>query len=58
MPRLAGLLLLPLILTAQERWTVFRSGPFEVLTTGGEKPARDVLTRLARLNLPLVDVSP
>jgi len=46
MPRLAGLLLLPLILTAQERWTVFRSGPFEVLTTGGEKPARDVLTRL------------
>jgi len=46
MLRLTGLLCVALALTAQERWTAFRSGPFEVLTSGGEKQARDVLMTL------------
>jgi hypothetical protein len=46
MLRLTGLLCVALALTAQERWTAFRSGPFEVLTTGGETQARDVLMTL------------
>ena len=46
MLRLTGLLCVALALTAQERWTAFRSGPFEVLTTGGEKQARDALMTL------------
>ncbi len=40
------LLLVPLLLPADDAWTVFRSGPLEVLTTGGAKQARDALTRL------------
>jgi hypothetical protein len=46
MLRLVGLLCVSLVLPAQERWTEFRSGPFEVLTNGGEKQARDALTTL------------
>ncbi|MBI4875026.1 MAG: hypothetical protein HY822_10385 [Acidobacteria bacterium] len=46
MRRLVCLLCLPLALAAQERWNAFRSGPFEVVTTGGDKPARDVLVVL------------
>ncbi len=46
MGRRIWLLLLPLLLSADDQWTVFRSGPLEVLTTGSEKQARDALTRL------------
>lgn len=46
MKRIACLLCLPLALAAQERWNAFRSGPFEVLTSGGDRPARDVLVVL------------
>lgn len=40
------MLCVALALPAQERWTAFRSGPFEVLTSGGHRQARDALTKL------------
>ena len=40
MPRTLCLALFLLPLFAEEKWTYVRSGPFEVWTDGGEKPAR------------------
>ena len=40
------LLSLSLLPAADERVTVFRSGPFEVYSTAGDKPAREILNRL------------
>lgn len=44
--RLAVLLLLPALFGAEERWTEFRSGPFQVLTNGADRNAREVLAQL------------
>ncbi len=37
---------LPLLLTAEDRWTAFKSGPFEVLSTSGDRAAREKLMYL------------
>jgi hypothetical protein len=46
MVRLAAVILLPLAVLGAERWTAFRSGPFEVLSADGEKHGREALNVL------------
>jgi tetratricopeptide (TPR) repeat protein len=41
--RLSLLLLLPALLAAEDRWIALRSGPFEVYSNAGDKPAREKL---------------
>lgn len=41
--RLLLLLCVPLILPAEDHWVAQKSGPFEVLSDAGERPARDKL---------------
>ena len=45
-PRLLLVLLLPLLLEADDHWIAFKSGPFEVFSNVGEKPAREKLMYL------------
>jgi hypothetical protein len=45
-PRLFLIALLPLILTAEDRWIGLKSGQFEVLSNAGDKGARDKLMYL------------
>jgi tetratricopeptide (TPR) repeat protein len=40
---------LPLAGLAEERWTSFQAGPFEVFTDAGAKPGREVLVRFEQL---------
>jgi tetratricopeptide (TPR) repeat protein len=40
------LLLIPFLLNAEEHWVEIRSGPFEVVSAGGDKPAREVMNQL------------
>lgn len=47
--RVCVLLLLALPLAAEERWTLFRSGPFEVMTNAGDRPGREALNYLEQL---------
>jgi hypothetical protein len=48
MLRLFLVLLLPFVASAA-RWTEIRSGPFDILTDGGDKPARELLNQLEQL---------
>jgi hypothetical protein len=41
--RLSLLLLLPVLLPAEDHWIALKSGPFEVYSTAGERPAREKL---------------
>ncbi len=43
MLRLSILLVLPALLCADDHWIALRSGPFEVFSNAGEKPAREKL---------------
>jgi len=45
-PRLFLIALLPLILSAEDRWIGLKSGPFEVLSNAGDKTAREKLMYL------------
>ena len=47
------LLCLPLAGFADERWTSFQSGPFEVLTDAGAKAGRETLVRFEQLRYAL-----
>jgi tetratricopeptide (TPR) repeat protein len=47
--RFFPILLLPLVLAADDHWTSFSSGPFEVFTNGAAKPARETLVRFEEL---------
>jgi hypothetical protein len=47
--RLVFCLLLPLLLVADERWIELRSGPFQVLTNGPDRNARDLLAQLDQI---------
>jgi hypothetical protein len=50
MPKWLVWLLLPLAATgAEDRWIDLRSGPFQVLSNAGDRPARDVLNLLEQL---------
>ena len=42
-PRVLLVLLLPVLLRAEDRWIALKSGPFEVFSNAGEKPAREKL---------------
>ncbi|HTW64210.1 MAG TPA: hypothetical protein VME17_06320 [Bryobacteraceae bacterium] len=42
-PRLLLIALLPALLAAKDRWIALKSGPFEVFSNVGEKPARETL---------------
>ncbi len=46
MLKLLVLLLIPIIAGAQDRWIRVRSGPFDVLSNAGDRPARDALNQL------------
>ncbi len=43
LPRVLLVLLLPVLLRAEDRWIALKSGPFEVFSNAGEKPAREKL---------------
>jgi hypothetical protein len=43
LPRLSLLLLLPALLPAEDHWIKLKSGPFEVFSSVGERPAREKL---------------
>jgi hypothetical protein len=45
-PRLFALLILPALLSADDRWIALKSGPFEVYSNVGDKPAREKLMEL------------
>lgn len=45
-PRRLLLLLLPALLLADDHWIALKSGPFEVYSSVGEKPARETLMEL------------
>jgi tetratricopeptide (TPR) repeat protein len=42
-PRVFLVLLLPVMLPAEDRWIALKSGPFEVFSNAGERPAREQL---------------
>ena len=42
-PRVLLVLLLPALLPAEDRWIALKSGPFEVFSSAGDKPAREKL---------------
>jgi len=42
-PRVLLVLLLPVLLRAEDHWIALKSGPFEVFSSAGEKPAREKL---------------
>jgi tetratricopeptide (TPR) repeat protein len=44
--RLSLLLLLPALLPAEDHWIALKSGPFEVLSNAGDRPAREKLMLL------------
>ena len=44
--RILAVLLIPSLLGAANDWVRFRSGPFEVFSEAGEKPAREVMVEL------------
>ncbi len=46
LPRLSLLLLLPALLPAEDHWIALKSGPFEVFSSAGERPAREKLMYL------------
>ena len=46
LPRLSLLLLLPALLPAEDHWIALKSGPFEVFSGVGERPAREKLMYL------------
>jgi tetratricopeptide (TPR) repeat protein len=48
-PRVLLVLLLPVLLRAEDRWIALKSGPFEVFSSAGEKPAREKLMFLEQL---------
>jgi len=43
----------PLFLAAQERWVEFLAGPFEVMTSAGERSGRETLAQLEQLRWAL-----
>jgi hypothetical protein len=43
------LILIPLMAAAEERWIEIRSGPFQVVSNAGDKPAREVLNELEQV---------
>ncbi len=47
--RWIAILLIPLVAAADDRWIEIRSGPFQVLSNAGDRPARDVLNQLEQL---------
>ncbi|HUS06378.1 MAG TPA: hypothetical protein VMZ52_08790 [Bryobacteraceae bacterium] len=47
--RAALILLIPLLLNAEERWLQLQSGPFEVFTNAGEKQGKETLNELEQL---------
>ena len=47
------LALAPALLTADDHWVKFNSGPFELLTDGGGHPGRDVLVRVEQFRYAL-----
>ncbi len=49
MNRFFLLLFLPLLLSAEDRWIEFDSGPFQVLTNAGDKTGRETLNYLEQL---------
>ena len=46
MLRWTVLLCIPFLLNAEEHWAEIRSGPFEVYSAGGDRPAREVMNQL------------
>jgi hypothetical protein len=46
-------LLIPLLAAADDRWIEIRSGPFQVLSNAGDRPARDVLNQLEQVRYML-----
>ncbi len=49
MLKLLPLLLIALAASAEERWIQIRSGPFDVLSNAGDRPARDALNQLEQV---------
>ncbi len=49
MLRWLALLLIPLAAAAGDRWTQVRSGPFEIVTSAGDRQAREVLNQLEQV---------
>lgn len=47
--QVCAILLAPFLLAADEHWTVYRSGPFEVLTDAGDRPGREALNYAEQL---------
>jgi hypothetical protein len=43
------LILIPVMAAAEERWIEIRSGPFQVVSNAGDKPAREVLNELEQV---------
>jgi len=56
MHRLFALLCVPLVAPAQERWTQFNSGPFEVFTDAGARAGRETLVRFEQFRNALGQV--
>ncbi len=50
---LLPMVLLPGLAAGGERWVRFRSGPFEVLSAAGERPAREALNELEQVRFVL-----
>ncbi len=51
--KLFAVLLLPLAAFADERWIEFRSGPFQVLTSAGDRSGREALNNLEQFRYAL-----
>jgi hypothetical protein len=47
--RLCAFLLIPLLAAADDRWIEISSGPFQVLSNAGDRPAREALNQLEQV---------
>ena len=55
--RLSLLVLLPVLLPAEDHWIALKSGPFEVFSVAGERPAREKLMQLEQFREALRVIS-
>ena len=56
MRRFLVLLALPCLLAAEDRWTKFTSGPFEVFTDAGPRSGREILVRFEEFRNALGEI--